>query len=149
MILNNLTADKRYKNIFFEKMIEVAAKETGLGYKKIELSINLTGEGRIKTLNNKYRGKNKTTDVLSFPINKRVDVKSAGGDIISLGDIFICLPVAKKDAEQEDITLDHKLAFLTIHSFLHLLGYDHKKPEELNVMFQLQDKILNKMGFSS
>ena len=69
------------------------------------------------------------------------------GGIMNLGDIFICLPVAKKYAARENVSLDYKLAFLVVHGFLHLLGYDHEKStEEKEKMFTLQDKILEKIG---
>ena len=143
LTFNNLTADRSHGRVFFEKILKVSAKETGLGSKKIELSINLVGEGRIKALNKKYRGKNKATDVLSFPINEKVDVKSAKNAIINLGDIFICLPVAKRYALREGVSLDFKLAFLAVHGFLHLLGYDHEQSfAEKDKMFALQNKIL-------
>lgn len=148
LVLNNFTTGRTYGREFFEKVLEAAVEETGLGNKKTELSVNLVGEGRIKALNKKYRGRNRVTDVLSFPLNEKVDVKSAKNDIISLGDIFICLPVAKKYALREDVSLDYKLSFLTVHGFLHLLGYDHEKSSaEQTKMFALQDNILSKISF--
>ncbi len=147
MTLNNLTTDQKYGNTFFEKMLKASAKEVGLDSKKNELSINLVGEGRIKALNKKYRGKNKITDVLSFPLQDKISLKSTESGILSLGDIFICLPVAKKYAVREGVSLDYKLSFLAVHGFLHLLGYDHEKStEEKDRMFTLQDKIMNKLS---
>lgn len=149
LTFHNFTTDQDYKKNFFEKVVSVATKETDLSLKKIELSINLVGEDRIKALNKKYRNKNKVTDVLSFPLHKKVGVKSTEGGIISLGDIFICLPVAKKYATREGVGLDFKLSFLTIHGFLHLLGYDHEKSiVEKEKMFTLQDKVLKCLAFS-
>ena len=109
----------------------------------IELSINLVSEARIRYLNQKYREKNKVTDVLSFPLNQKNGVKIGIGGIIPLGDIFICLPIAKENAIKEGMSLDLELAFLTVHGFLHLLGYEHEKSEKgKKTMFKLQDKIL-------
>ena len=148
LVFNNFTTDRKYDGGFFKKILEVATKETDLGTKKIELSVNLVGEGRIKALNKKYRGKNRITDVLSFPLQNTISVKSDADGIMSLGDIFICLPIAKKHAEREDVSLNFKLAFLAIHGFLHLLDYDHEKSDaEKEKMFALQDKILSKISF--
>ena len=146
--MNNFTTDRGYSRKFFERVLEKAVEETGLSGKKIELSLNLVGEGRIKALNKKYRAKNKATDVLSFPLQDKIGVKSRQNGIISLGDIFICLPVAKKYALREGVSLDFKLAFLVTHGFLHLLGYDHEKTlAESQKMFNLQDRILAELSY--
>ena len=164
--MNNFTTDHGYDEKFFRKILEVAAEKTGIASKKTELSINLVGAGRIKALNKKYRGKNKATDVLSFPLHEEgtldrttspVRTRTSQGlvtsngvnAIINLGDIFICLPVAKKYAIREGVSLDFKLAFLVIHGFLHLLGYDHEKSvTEQTKMFSLQDRILKRLALS-
>ncbi|MBI2670338.1 MAG: rRNA maturation RNase YbeY [Candidatus Yanofskybacteria bacterium] len=145
LIFNNFTTDRKYDGGFFKKILEVVVKELDLESKKLELSVNLVGEGRIKALNKKYRGRNRTTDVLSFPLQNKISTKSTLNGIMSLGDIFICLPVAKKYAVRESVSLDYKLAFLAIHGFLHLLGYDHEQPLQQRKMFRLQDKILKKV----
>lgn len=148
LTLNNLTTNRKYTNAFFEKIFKASVKETHIKSKNIELSINLVGEARIKALNKKYLGKDKATDVLSFPLNEVPGVKLYGNDIMSLGDIFICLPVAKKYAKQEGVSLDCKLTFLTVHGFLHLLGHDHDRTAlQEKKMFALQDKILDSLGF--
>lgn len=172
LVLNNFTTDREYGADFFRKVIEAVAKEADLESKKIELSINLVGEGRIKSLNKKYRGKNRVTDVLSFPLNHRNaegsrntenrnldqriisknELASSGrrnGGIMDLGDIFICLPVAKKYSAREGVSLDYKLSFLTVHGFLHLLGHNHEKSAaEKEKIFTLQDKILKRLATS-
>lgn len=143
LIFINSTADKRYGAGFFEKILTKAARQLGLKGKRFELSINLVGKGKIKALNKKYRGKNGVTDVLSFPLNEEVSAGAATGGIIALGDIFICLPIAKGHALKEGGGLGSELALLTIHGFLHLLGRDHdKSKKEAEKMFKLQEGIL-------
>lgn len=142
LTLNNFTTNKKYNSVFFKKIIQKALDNVGLGTKNIELSINLVGENRIKTLNKKYRGKNKATDVLSFPLNEEISVQTATGGIITLGDIFICLPIAERRALKEGGSLSSKLALLAVHGFLHLLGYDHEKISQQDKVFKLQKKIL-------
>lgn len=148
LTLNNLTEERAYGKVFFEKILNEAAKTVGKEFENAELSVNLVGEQRIKELNQKYCGKNQSTDVLSFPLHNKIGIESIENAIISLGDIFICLSVAKKDASKEGRSLDSELAFLTVHGFLHLLGYDHEKTTaEKKKMFTLQDKILSKISF--
>jgi|YelNatPaOPRAMG01_1025707.scaffolds.fasta_scaffold93188_3 probable rRNA maturation factor len=144
LVLNNLTTDKSYSSDFFEKILQKAVAILGIGNKKLEISINLVGRGRIKALNKKYLRKNRITDVLSFPLADKNDAKLLKeNDIIALGDIFICLPVAKKQALEKGESLDKQLALLTVHGLLHLLGYDHEKStEEAKKMYQLQEEIL-------
>ena len=144
IVLNNLTTDKSYSNDFFEKILQKAVAILGIGNKKLEISINLVGRGRIKALNKRYLRKNRITDVLSFPLADKNDAKLLKeNDIIALGDIFICLPVAKKQALEKGESLDKQLALLTVHGLLHLLGYDHEKStEEAKKMYQLQEEIL-------
>ena len=111
--------------------------------KNVEMSLNLVGEDKIKELNNKYRNKNEVTDVLSFPLEESRLKKH---DILPLGDIFICLPFAVKEAERQNISLEKELAWLTVHGFLHLTGHDHEKSDnDKKEMFDLESKILNKL----
>lgn len=135
LVFQNFTQDKSFGDKFFKNVLEVAAKELRVSG-KTGVSLNLVGEGKIKELNKKYRNKNKATDVLSFPMEEDADA----------GDIFICLPFAKKQAKSENISIETKLAQLTVHGFLHLLGYDHEKSEQdAQKMFKLENKILAKL----
>lgn len=119
--------------IFFKKVLNRSAKELKLE-SKLELSINLVGEAKIKELNRKYRKQDKPTDVLSFPLGD-------GG-----GDIFICLSIAKSEAKRENISIEKKLAQLTVHGFLHLAGHDHERSsKDAEKMLKLENQILNKL----
>lgn len=95
-------------------------------------------------LNKKYRGIDRTTDVLSFALN---DNKHIETEITSLGDIFISIPKMKSQATEYRHSEKRELSFLALHGLLHLLGYDHtlgKKEEE--EMFGLQKEILSELG---
>jgi probable rRNA maturation factor len=144
LAFRNLTTDKKYDSNFFENVLNVAAKETELpSTKNFELSVRLVGEGKIKSLNKRYRNKNKVTDVLSFPLFEKIGVKELKSGIIGLGDIFICLPYAKKQAKRDGKKLDDELSLLVVHGFLHLLGYDHENDRKREQkMFAFQNKIL-------
>ena len=85
---------------------------------KTELSIALVGQGKIRELNKKYRGKNQATDVLAFSEKE-----------IGLGEIVICLREVKKNAKRFGSKFEKELAQVLIHGILHLLGYNHKKSE--------------------
>ncbi len=144
LVFQNLTSDKKYGSKFFEKILAVGIKELKLGNKSIELSVNMVGEAKISELNNKYRHKDKATDVLSFPLNNKPEEKQG---ILALGDIFICLPFAKNQAKSENIGIETKLAQLTVHGFLHLAGYDHERSEkEAKKMFGLEKKVLERLN---
>ncbi len=142
LAFNNFTADKKHGLKFFKEIIRGAIKKLGFSGRNVELSISLVGESRIKALNKKYLGKNRATDVLSFPISGKVSIKPVDNGIIALGDIFICLPVAKKCALKEGTGLSSKLILLAVHGLLHLLGYDHEKISQQEKMFKLQNQIL-------
>ena len=143
LVFKNSTSEQAPGGAFFVKILESAAKTLKLGGSKIEVSVNLTGETKIKNLNKKYRNKNTATNVLSFPLSTDV-LKKYG--ILPLGDIFICLPVAKKEADGENISVENKLAWLTVHGFLHLLGYDHETTaKDAQAMLDLERKILRKI----
>ena len=145
VVFQNTTPDKSFKKDFFENIIKAGIIGLGLDPKNIEISINLVEESKIKELNKKYRDKDKVTDVLSFPMIEKLSKNLQPSDI---GDIFICLPFAKKEAKSENIDIDRKLAQLTVHGFLHLLGHDHEKSEhDAKKMFSLESRILSKLSF--
>ena len=145
LVFQNSNPDKKYTSKFFEKVLVEAVKELKLAGKKIEVSVNLVGEAKIKELNKKYRHKNKVTDVLSFPMNTTFNFQLSTFNFLDIGDIFICLSFAKKQAKSENVSIDRKLAQLTVHGFLHLLGYDHERSDEDEIeMFKLENKILKK-----
>ena len=109
-----------------------------------EVSISFMSADDIKELNWGYRGKHTPTDVLSFPISGAF----ATGQSLPLGDIVICLEVARQQAEEYGHTLERELAFLVVHGMLHLLGFDHETPEDEAEMCAAQDKILERLNIS-
>jgi len=139
-----IKTDSHYK--VNRKRIRGAIEQFLIGKKvkgKTEISISVVGDRQMRNLNMKFRKKNETTDVLSFPLSTDV-LKKYG--ILPLGDIFICLPVAKKEADGENISVENKLAWLTVHGFLHLLGYDHETTaKDAQAMLDLERKILRKI----
>ena len=121
---------------FFTKIAESVFNELDMRDNQYEISLLLTDDEIIRQLNKEYRNKDKSTDVLSFPME----------DDIMLGDIAISVDTAKRQAEEAEINFDRETAFLFIHGLLHLLGYDHETSQEDEAeMFALQEKILKKL----
>ena len=115
-----------------------------------EASVTLVTEDAIRRLNGAYREKDSVTDVLSFPMYTRDELLAEPGDErIPIGDIVICVARAKEQAEAYGHPLKREIAFLTVHSVLHLLGYDHEiSPEAEKEMFMRQEEILADMGLT-
>jgi len=114
-----------------------------------EIDVSLVDDETIHTINRDYRKIDRITDVISFAFNDDKDPKDQINDPTverMLGEILICLPQAKRQAAEIGNTLDRELSFLFVHGLLHLLGYDHMRKEDENIMFPLQDKILERTG---
>lgn len=137
--------------------IEFARRGAGRGYptahlKKIatsilkalernqaELSIALVGDQEMRPLNAKYRKKNKTTDVLSFPADPLMPTK-----VGLLGDVIISVEQAERQAKERKISLKIEMVILLIHGILHLLGYDHERSQrQAKIMATLEQKLLH------
>lgn len=136
---------------FLEECYESLAKVTEevLSIKSLyEVDVSLVDDETIHSINRDYRGVDRITDVISFAFNDGVEEKDAikpqPGMPIMLGEILICLPQALRQAKEIGNTENRELFFLFIHGLLHLLGYDHMKKEDEEIMFPLQEKILQK-----
>ena len=109
-----------------------------------ELSIVFTDDAHIKSLNRKFRQKNKPTNVLSFP-----GAPAANGGIGPiLGDIVLGLETVSREAVAAGLTLEAHLAHLILHGFLHILGYDHENDGEAKIMEGLETAILGGIGIA-
>jgi len=107
-------------------------------------NIIIVDEETIREINKIYRDKDSVTDVISFALeDDKTFIKT---DFRILGDIYICLNKAKSQALEYNHSFLREIAFLSIHGLLHLLGYDHMEKEDEEVMFKLQEMILNEYG---
>nr|WP_206529468.1 rRNA maturation RNase YbeY [Brevibacillus sp. SYP-B805] len=121
-----------------------------------EVVITIVDDARIHELNREYRGVDRPTDVLSFALNEAgeeepdifLDESEADDYPNMLGDIVISLPRARAQAEEYGHSLERELCFLTVHGFLHLLGYDHGSPDEEKEMFGRQEEVLQAIGLT-
>ena len=127
------------------------AIESTLDYEKIirdcEVSVTLCDTEAIHRLNLEYRGIDRPTDVLSFPLNE--DIETAADELpeIPLGDIVLCIDKAKEQAAELGHSFIREAAFLAIHSTLHLLGYDHERSSaDDEDMCKRQREIIEKLG---
>lgn len=135
------------------KMLVRRAVETTLACEQyenpVEVAVTFTDNGKIRKLNRKFRGVDRPTDVLSFPLldySGEQDEPPVDELIGMLGDIVISLEQAGAQAEEYGHSFEREVAFLTVHSMLHLLGYDHEQPEDEQEMRERQREILARMG---
>ena len=104
----------------------------------VVFDVNIVTPAQIRKINNKYRKIDKVTDVISFANRDDKTVI-----VPLLGEIFICLDQAKKQAKTYGHSLKHELIFLFTHGLLHLLGFDHTKPKDEKIMLDWTKKIIN------
>ena len=130
-----------------QRAVAVAAEMADADTADTELAVMLTDDAGIRTLNNNWRGIDKPTNVLSFPALRPPTGVSGADDIPPmLGDIAIAYETARREADDEQKPFDHHLSHLTVHGFLHLVGYDHETDDEAEAMEALEIEILAQLG---
>ena len=127
----------RKKIFFFNSLVNYFPKKYKFVKKKINLTILLSNNTNIKKLNKKFRYKNKPTDILSFPSEKKLNIKNN----YYLGDIIISYEFMDKPKILDNLEFKKKLAKLFVHGFLHLLGHDHIKLKDFQKMAKEEEKI--------
>ena len=110
------------------------------------LSVILTSDRAIRTLNRRWRGRDKSTNVLSFPAPPPAGRKPSRGLPRHLGDIVLAYETVAREARAEGKRLDHHIAHLALHGFLHLLGYDHESHGQAEAMERRERRILARLG---
>ena len=125
---------KRLKNkdIFFKKICKAFPKKYKFQNKKVTLTVLLSNNKNIKKLNKFFRKKNKSTDILSFPLDKKIKISKN----TYLGDIIISYNYLDKPRSQDLKLFKEKVIKIFIHGFLHLLGFDHKKNRDYSKMLK-------------
>lgn len=149
--INNLDIqeDEQYDEII-QNIIKECFKEEGLEKTKLYINIILTNEINIKQLNKKYRNIDKDTDVLSFPMFEKEEITKIKQnpkpiqDI--LGDVVISIPRVQEQAHIYGHSFERELAYMLVHSFYHLIGYDHIKEEDKKQMRVKEEKILQDLN---
>lgn len=144
----SLSQEEAAELSWIEKALQAAVESELQTEKTIEVSIRIVDDSTIQELNHTYRQLDRATDVLSFPQWEPDDPFAELEEVLLLGDIVISYPIAKKQAAQLGHSLTRELGFLSVHGFLHLIGFDHHTPEESRVMFAKQEEILQRIGLS-
>ena len=125
---------KRLKNkdIFFKKICKAFPKKYKFLNKKVTFTVLLSNNKNIKKLNKVFRKKNKSTNILSFPLNKKIKISKK----TYLGDIIISYNYLDKPRSQDLKLFKEKVIKIFIHGFLHLLGFDHKRNKDYDKMLR-------------
>jgi len=120
----------RNRDQFFKKICKAFPKKYKFLNKKVSVTLLLSNNKNIKKLNKYFRNKNKSTDVLSFPLNKKIKISKN----TYLGDIIISYNYLDKPKSQDIKTFKEKVIKIFIHGFLHLVGFDHIKNKDYSKM---------------
>lgn len=149
---NKVKVNNELKKIITDVINETLKHE---GIKKpCEISMVLTDNESIKKLNKEFRNIDRATDVLSFPMLKgkngniilnEDDIDPENGEIL-LGDIVISVERAIEQAEEFGHSVQREIAYLTVHSMLHLLGYDHETDDDKIIMRNREEEILKNLN---
>ena len=132
----NFFNETKEKTKEYEKLIKNVFKNFN---NKKEFNIIFVSKEEIQKINREYRKIDKVTDVISFALCDDKDIIQTD----ELGDIFICVDRAIEQADEYGHSVTREMAFLAVHGYLHLCGYDHMTPEDEKIMFEKQELILD------
>ena len=140
-----------YENLI-NKVVDECFKTEGLDKLKLYISITLTVPEVIKEANKKYRNIDKATDVLSFPMFEKEELEELiknNYDVEDvLGDLIISIPKVEEQATEYGHSFERELAYMVVHGFYHLMGYDHMEENDKKEMRKKEDEVLNKLGIT-
>mgnify|MGYP002713054438 CR=1 FL=1 len=149
LIINNQTKKDLNIEKDLEKVIKEVLKLEDIEEKKCEISLSFVDEKKIRQLNRDFRSIDRVTDVLSFPIedffneDRKTLLKKP---YLMLGDVVICLDVARKQAKDLGHSFEREVMYLTCHSILHLLGYDHIEEDDKKIMRFKEKEVMKNLG---
>ena len=139
------------ENTKYEEIIDIVYeacfKEENLYDCSIYISVIISNEKYIKDINSKYRNIDSVTDVLSFPMFEQDEIEEAKKNEEALGDIIVCIPRVESQAKEYGHSFEREFAYMLVHGFYHLMGYDHMNEEEKKEMRAKEENILKKVGF--
>ena len=149
MVLNSLNKFEIYNNTNYDITEELSTLKKVLNLtlkkekvKKATFNYIFITDTEIQKINKQYRNQDKPTDVISFALEENKKEQAFLKERV-LGDIYISIDRAKKQADDYNHSLKRELCFLAVHGLLHLLGYDHQTKEEEKIMFKKQELILD------
>ncbi len=129
-----------------EALAAVKLRKAKGGY---EVAVVLADDAFVQSLNSQYRGKNKPTNVLSFPASYAEPTTNNHQPATELGDIVLALETIEKEAKEQGKSFRNHAIHLLVHGFLHLIGYDHIKEKDAEIMEKMEIKILGKLGIAN
>ncbi|WP_100260909.1 rRNA maturation RNase YbeY [Qipengyuania seohaensis] len=144
-------ADEDWEALSAKAYAAIARIEPALGHARLVTSVLFTGDEQVHELNREWRGKDKPTNVLSFPMLEREDLIALGpdGPPEMLGDIALAFETCAREAEEKVVSLADHAAHLLIHGFLHLAGHDHVDSDaQAEAMEKLEIEALAKLGIA-
>ncbi len=129
---------------------ESAFPQLGSGTRTVELGVRLTGDEQVRALNAQWRGKDKPTNVLSFPLAEayELDDDAFDGPELMLGDIVLARGVCAAEAADKAISFENHASHLMVHGTLHLLGYDHSDDDAAADMEAREVRALARLGIA-
>ena len=144
----DIEEDEEYSKII-EKVVEKCFEVENLLRTHLYLSVILTTPNQIQEMNNTYRKINKATDVLSFPMFEKEEIPNVINEIEEpLGDIVISIEKVKEQAEEYGHSFERELAYMVVHGFYHLMGYDHIELVDRTEMREKEETILKKLNIT-
>ncbi len=146
---NEIESNKEWENLI-SKVIEECFRTEEMEEYNLYISVILTTPNNIHELNLKYRDVDKETDVLSFPMFEKNEIK----ELVSLkhpeplGDIVISIDRVKEQAKEYGHSFERELSYMLVHGFYHLMGEDHIDEEDKVIMRGKEEKVLSKLGIT-
>jgi probable rRNA maturation factor len=156
-----LDADQEWDSSCFSEQLVRRAAEAAIAEsafpqlaefgRTVELSVRLTGDEQVRTLNAHWRGKDKPTNVLSFPMAEERELReeSLAGTELLLGDIILARGVCGTEAKEKGVSLESHATHLIVHGTLHVLGYDHEDERDAADMEAREVRALNRLGIAN
>ncbi len=138
------TLDSAEEDIPGAALVQQWAEKACLSNDQLITSVQIVSNDEMRELNNTWRGNNKPTNVLSFPMQSPEEV-----DLKTLGDLALCADVINTEARQQHKSVQSHWAHMVVHGMLHLQGYDHIDDEQADAMEALEIRILNQLGFDN
>ena len=148
----DIEEDKKYEDTI-KKVLEQCFKQEKLENSKLYVSVTLTNPENIHKINKEYRNVDRETDVLSFPMFEKneIDEKIKNNDFEHedvLGDIVISIEKVKGQAVEYGHSFEREFAYMLVHGFYHLRGYDHIEKEDKKIMREKEERVLAKLNIT-
>ena len=142
--------DKLVRSAAEAAIAESAFPQLAYSERAVELSVRLTGDEEVRALNSEWRGKDKPTNVLSFPLLNDDDLRKANvaGPELLLGDIILARGVCVSEAAEKGVSVEDHATHLLVHGTLHLLGYDHHEDSDAEDMEAREVRALARLGIA-